>query len=184
MKLKGAAMQDSLSRSREHPLSRRDLLRSAACGFGSLAVAGLCAESRAQEAAKMANPLAPKRPMFEPRAKRVIFIFMQGGPSHVDTFDYKPLLEKHDGEKLDFKDARKLAKTGMSGQETVMKSPWRFRQHGESGRWISELFPEIATMADDLCFIHSLHTNGVAHGPSTLFLHTGATNFVRPSMGS
>jgi hypothetical protein len=65
-----------------------------------------------------------------------------------------------------------------------MKSPWKFRQYGESGRWISDLFPEVARKADDLCFLHGLHTNGVAHGPSTLFLHTGATNFIRPSMGS
>ncbi len=72
--------------------------------------------------------------MFAPRAKRVIFLFMAGGPSHVDTFDYKPALEKYDGQKLDFKDARKLAKTGMSGQETVMKSQWAFRPYGECGR--------------------------------------------------
>ena len=166
--------------------SRRQLLRKAACGFGSIAFAGLCHEARSADEADLldAGPLAPKEPMFPARAKRVIFLFMQGGPSAVDTFDYKPALEKYDGRKLDFRDARKLAKTGMTGAETVMKSPWAFRQYGQSGQWVSELFPEIAKHVDRLCFLHAMHTDGVAHGPSTLFLHTGAMNLVRPSVGS
>jgi len=165
----------------ESVATRRQLLRTAACGFGSVALAGLCSR---QAQADIANPLAARPPMLPARAKRVIFIFMQGGPSQVDTFDYKPLLEKRHGEKLAFRNARKLAKTGMSGEETVMKSPWKFRQYGECGQWVSQLFPEIARHVDKLCFLHGLHTNGVAHGPSTLFLHTGATNLVRPSVGS
>jgi len=184
-------MQSDINPSRlDSPHLRRHWLRSAACGFGGLALSGLCADVQAREASSAGdesvaiNPLAEKPPMFRPRAKRVIFLFMAGGPSHVDTFDYKPALEKHHGQKLDFKDARKLAKTGMSGQETVMKSQWPFRQYGECGRWVSDLFPNVARHVDDACFIHSLHTNGVAHGPSTLFLHTGATNLIRPSVGS
>jgi hypothetical protein len=161
------------------PVTRRDLLRTAACGFGSLALAGLC-----QEQASAAGGDRALLPMFAPRAKRIIFVFMQGGPSHVDTFDYKPILEKHHGEKLAFRDARKMAKTGMTGEETVMKSLWQFRQYGECGHWVSDLFPEIARHVDDLCFLQGLHTNGVAHGPSTLFLHTGATNLIRPSFGA
>jgi hypothetical protein len=161
-------------------LTRRRLLQSAACGFGSLALAGLCTE----QARAAASPLAPQLPHFAPRAKRIIFVFMQGGPSHVDTFDYKPALEQHHGEKLHFRDARKMAKTGMTGEETVMKSLWQFRQYGESGRWVSDLFPEIARHVDDLCFLQGLHTEGVAHGPSTLFLHTGAMNLIRPSVGA
>lgn len=164
-------------------VDRRQWLRTTACGFGSLALAGLCAKSRA-DGGRVINPLAEKPPMFPARVKRVIFLFMAGGPSHVDTFDYKPTLEKYHGQKFAFKDARKLAKTGMSGQETVMKSMWEFRQYGETGRYVSGLFPEVAKHTDDLCFIHSLHTDGVAHGPSTLFLHTGAMNVVRPSVGS
>ncbi|MEZ5944106.1 MAG: DUF1501 domain-containing protein [Planctomycetaceae bacterium] len=163
-------------------VSRRSLLQSAACGFGGLALAGLSQQQAV--AAGFENPLAAQQPMFAPKAKRVIFIFMQGGPSHVDTFDYKPTLEKYDGQKLEFKDARKMAKTGMTGAETVMKSLWKFRQYGETGRWVSDLFPHIGQRVDDLCFVHSLHTNGVAHGPSTIFLHTGSTTFIRPSMGS
>jgi hypothetical protein len=161
-------------------ITRRGLLHSAACGFGSLALTGLCTE----QARAAASPLAPQLPHFAPRAKRIIFVFMQGGPSHVDTFDYKPALEKHHGEKLHFRDARKMAKTGMTGEENVMKSLWQFRQYGESGRWVSDLFPEIARRVDDLCFLQGLHTEGVAHGPSTLFLHTGAMNLVRPSVGA
>ena len=120
-----------------------------------------------------------------PKAKRVIFLFMQGGPSQVDSFDYKPVLEKEDGKQFAFDDARIIANTGMRGtSQRSMKSPWKFRQYGDSGRWVSELFPEIGRHADDLCFIHSMHTEGVAHGPATLFLHCGATNPVRPSVGS
>ncbi|MBL8848236.1 MAG: DUF1501 domain-containing protein [Planctomycetaceae bacterium] len=158
-------------------LDRRELLRNAACGFGSLALAGLCADD-AGAAARRSLPL------FAPRAKRIIFVFMQGGPSHVDSFDYKPELIAHDGEQRAFRDARKLAKTGMSGEETLMRPLWPYRQYGETGRWVSDLFPQIGRHADELCFLHGMHTNGVAHGPATLFLHTGATNLIRPSIGS
>ena len=158
-------------------VTRRDALKSLACGFGYLAFAGL--------AGAATNPLAPRIPHFTPRAKRVIFLFMQGGPSQVDTFDYKPRLETDDGKQMPFDDARAIANTGAKGTEQrVMKSPWRFQQHGQSGRWVSELFPEMARHVDDLCFIRSMQTEGVAHGPATLFLHCGATQFVRPSMGA
>ncbi|MFO0819140.1 MAG: DUF1501 domain-containing protein [Pirellulales bacterium] len=165
-------------------MDRRQALQSLACGFGGLALRGLLAES-ARGAESAVDPLAPRVPHFAPRAKRVIFLFMQGGPSHVDSFDYKPLLEKEDGKSLAFDDARVLANTGKkASQHRVMKPLWKFRQYGESGRWASDLFPQTAAHADKLCFVHSLHTEGVAHGPATLFLHCGSTNFIRPSMGS
>lgn len=168
-----------------NPVSRRSLLRSSACGFGSLAFSGLLSQTQANTpSVSLKNPLAPIEPMFTPRAKRIIFIFMQGGPSHVDTFDYKPLLAKKNGAELEFKNSRTIAKTGTFGKEKVMQSPWKFRQYGECGHWVSDLFPEIGRQVDDLCFIHSMHTNGVAHGPSTLFLHTGTTNLIMPSVGS
>jgi hypothetical protein len=161
-------------------ITRRQALRQAACGFGGLALAGLC-----HQTGQAANPLAAKKPHLPPRAKRIIFLFMQGGPSHVDTFDYKPLLEKSDGKRMPFVDARTRARTGKGDtSQRVMKPLWKFRQYGESGRWASDLFPETARHADDLCFVHSLHTEGVAHGPATLFLHCGSTNFIRPSFGS
>ncbi len=168
------------------PISRRDMLSRTACGFGALALAGLTAEARAADAARRpADPLAPKAPHHRPRAKRVIFLFMQGGVSHVDSYDYKPRLIREDGKQLPFDDARALANSGKRGTiRRVMKPLWKFDQYGRCGRWASELFPEVNRHVDDLCFIHSLHTEGVAHGPATLFLHCGATNFIRPSMGS
>jgi hypothetical protein len=162
-------------------LSRRQALKQAACGFGALALAGLSAE----HSAASVNPLAERLPHFTSRAKRVIFLFMQGGVSHVDSYDYKPTLEKEDGKLMSFNDSRQLANTGAgASSQRVMKSLWKFAQHGQCGRWASNLFPEINRHVDDLCFVHSLHTEGVAHGPATLFLHCGSTNFIRPSIGS
>ncbi|MEW6306129.1 MAG: DUF1501 domain-containing protein [Verrucomicrobiota bacterium] len=163
-------------------MTRRRALKNLACGFGYLALAGLAAE---RAVAGSVNPLAPRLPHFTPRAKRVIFIFMQGGPSHVDSYDYKPILDQQDGKMLSFDDARAIAKTGEKGTpQRIMKPLWKFNQYGQTGRWVSDLWPETAKHVDDLCFVHSLHTEGVAHGPATLFLHCGATNFIRPSMGS
>jgi hypothetical protein len=163
-------------------MSRRTALRNSACGFGGLALSSLLHQS---SAAATKNPLAAQKPHFAPRAKRVIFVFMQGGPSHVDSFDYKPILEKRHGEKHSFDDARTVANTGKRGTaQTLMKSPWKFRQYGETGKHVSDLFPQMGAHVDKMCLLHSMHTEGVAHGPATLFLHCGSTNFIRPSMGS
>lgn len=170
-----------MTRNDKSPLSRRLALKAMGCGFGYLAAKGL---AQADARAAIANPLLAQEPHFAPRAKRVIFIFMQGGPSHVDTFDFKPRLAKDNGELLEFDDARTLAKTKRITKHRVFKSPWRFRQYGQCGQHVSELFPHIAEHVDDLCFLKGMHTNGVAHGPSTLFLHTGSINLVRPSIGS
>jgi len=159
-------------------LSRREMLKQVSCGFGTLAWSGM-----AQQQAMAAQALATQKPLVTPRAKRVIFIFMQGGPSQVDSFDYKPELMKSDGKGYDFVGVR-FNTFGEKSERKLMKPLWNFKQHGSCGQWVSELFPEIGKHVDDLCFIHSMHTEGVAHGPSTLFLHTGATNLVRPSMGS
>lgn len=146
-----------------------------ACGFGSIALAGIGAGS--------ALPRGTSH--HRPRAKRILFLFMQGGPSQVDTFDPKPALDRYDGSKMPFDDARTLANTGIKGtDQRVMKSPWTFASYGQSGRKVSSLFPHMARHVDDLCMIHSLRTEGVAHGPATLFLHCGATQLVRPSMGA
>ncbi len=165
--------------------TRRDWLNRVGCGFGSLAMAGLCAEElqaakTASAGPELKNPLAARLPHHTPRAKRVIFIFMQGGPSQVDSFDPKPRLDRDDGKSFDFLNARRRAVQ----KQQLMKSRWAFHPYGESGRPVSDLFPHIAQHADDLCLVRSMHTEGVAHGPATLFLHTGATNFVRPSMGA
>ena len=158
---------------------RRRWLQSAACGFGSVALAGLV-----DRASSAAGPTAPKLGHLKPRAKRVIFLFMAGGVSQVDSFDYKPTLEREDGKMQTFNDARNVARTGKGSQARLMKPLWKFAPRGESGKMTSDLFPEMSRHVDDLCFVHSMHTEGVAHGPATLFLHTGSTNFIRPSMGS
>jgi hypothetical protein len=158
--------------------SRRDWLNSTGCGFGAMALAGL--------AARAADPLAPKTPHHKPKAKRIIFLFMQGGVSHLDSFDYKPELIKNDTKMMSFEDGRTIAQSGVKkpSSQRVMKPLWKFSQHGQTGRWASDLFPEIHKHVDDLTFIHSMRTEGVAHGPATLFLHCGSTSFVRPSFGS
>lgn len=159
-------------------ITRREALRSTAAGFGWLAFAGMLGNSSAKASMQML-------PRHVPRAKRVIFLFMQGGPSQVDTFDPKSALERFDGTQMPFDDARVIANTGRRGSDQrVMKSPWGFSRHGASGRFVSELFPNVAKHVDDLCFIHSMKTEGVAHGPATLFLHCGATQSIRPSMGA
>ena len=180
--------------SNEILIPRRRLLQASGCGFAWLAASGIAASSaRSRSAAAEPRPVEESQSVtgvapghhFASRAKRIIFLFMQGGPSHVDTFDFKPNMIKHDGQSMPFDDSRSIAKTGRRGDlHRVMKSPWQFRQYGEGGHWVSDLFPETAKHADDLCMIHSMHTEGVAHGPATLFLHTGATNSIRPSMGS
>jgi hypothetical protein len=168
---------------KETPLlpNRRTALKQLACGFGYLALTGLASQTAARAAV---NPLLPRAPHFQPRAKRVIFLFMAGGVSHVDSYDYKPRLIADDGKMLDFADQRAIAKTGMGSTARVMKPLWEFKQRGQCGRWVSELFPHMAQHADEYCVIRSMHTEGVAHGPATLFLHTGSTNLIRPSMGA
>ncbi|VTU02251.1 secreted protein containing duf1501 : Uncharacterized protein OS=Pirellula staleyi (strain ATCC 27377 / DSM 6068 / ICPB 4128) GN=Psta_3102 PE=4 SV=1: DUF1501 [Gemmataceae bacterium] len=157
-------------------VTRRDALRTAANGFGLLALGGLLArEGRAAE-----SPLGVKKPHFAPRAKRVIFLFMHGGPSQVDTFDPKPMLAKFDGKPFPGQKPRvQFADTG-----NLLKSPWAFKPGGQSGTQVSDLFPEVRKLADDLSVIRSVHADNSAHGGALLQLHTGSDTFVRPSVGS
>lgn len=162
-----------------HNIGRRQLLQHTACGFGALATQALMASS--PSSVSDGGVAMPHHP---PRAKRIIFLFMQGGVSQVDSFDYKPLLADRDGERLTFDDARQLAKTGLATNHRLMRSPWKFRRYGKTGRWASDLFPRMAEHIDEMCLLHAVHTEGVAHGPATLFMHCGSTNFIRPSFGS
>ncbi len=155
-----------------HQFSRRDMLRTLP-GFGMVALAGLCAEESAR-AAGYTNPLAPKTPHFPARAKRVVMITMRGGPSHVDTFDYKPALAKHAGQ----------AVSNDNKGRKLLPSPFKFNPHGESGLPISELYPHVAKHADDLCLLNSMHTDVPNHPQSFLMLHTGEFRFARPSLGA
>jgi len=169
--------------------NRRDLLRSSANGFGLLALAGLFGQE-AEAAAKAVtapakpgaqpNPLAPRTPHFAPKAKRVIFLFMHGGPSQVDTFDPKPLLARDNGKPYPGEKPRvQFAQTG-----NLLKSPWEFKKYGQSGIEVSDLFPHVGSCVDDMCVIRSIHANNSAHGGALLQLHTGSDTFVRPSIGS
>ena len=156
-------------------ITRRNMLAQTSLGFGSIALMSMLTEE-----ARAANPLAPKRPHFPARAKRVIFLFMKGGPSHIDTFDFKPRLQCDDGKELPFaKPKVTFAKTG-----NLLASPWKFKQYGQCGHYVSELFPHVARHVDDICFLHSVHGTNPAHGGALLKLHTGSDNFVRPSMGA
>jgi hypothetical protein len=156
--------------------SRRRLLQQSACGFGALALGDLLRAG----AAPKGDDLRPRLPHFAPRAKRVVFLFMHGGPSHIDTFDYKPLLQRDHGKPLPFPKPRvTFAETG-----NLMRSPYAFRQHGASGQWVSEIFPHIASVVDKLCFLKGLHGSNDAHGGALLKIHTGSDTFVRPSIGS
>ena len=140
----------------------------------------LLAASGTKVLSRNISPLSARPPALPVKAKRVIFLFMHGGPSHLDTFDYKPKLHKENGQALPFAKPRvQFAQTG-----NLLKSPWRFSQHGQSGAWASELFPKVASQADKLSFIKSLHGSNEAHGGALLKVHTGSDTFVRPSMGS
>jgi Protein of unknown function (DUF1501) len=162
------------------PISRREALQRSAAGFGSLALASLLAENASAEPTAADNPLSARPPHYAARAKRVIFLFMSGGPSQVDTFDPKPLLTRDDGKPLPF-DKPKIQ---FNSTGNLLKSPWAFKQHGQSGLWVSDLFPELAKRVDDLCMIHSIHGTNPAHGGAVMKVHTGSDNFVRPSIGS
>ena len=152
--------------------TRRGLLRSISCGFGWLAFSSLFGRSALAEPAAKAAPLAPKVPPLPVKAKRVIFLTMRGGPSHVDTFNYRPKLTADTG------------KPGKRPGTQLLGSKWKFTQSGQSGLWISELFPNVAKHADEMCLINSMQTDLPAHPQAFLNLHIGTTRFLRPSLGA
>lgn len=156
--------------------SRRTLLRSAGAGFGHLALAGLLGEAAAKASAAETNApksLSPRKPHFPPKAKRIIFLFMEGAMSGVDTFEYKPELQKNGG------------KSGPGGG-TLSASKFQFKQYGQTGSWFSELLPNIGPHADELCWLRALYTDTPAHPQAVVQLHTGSANaaLTRPSMGA
>ena len=156
------------------PISRRRALANTAVGFGSLALSSLLADTAPP------NPLAVRAPHFPAKAKRIIFIFLSGGPSQVDTFDYKPLLARDDGKPFPFD----KPKVQFNSTGNLLKSPWAFKQYGQSGLWVSDLFPKLAERVDDLCMINSVYGTNPAHGGAVMKVHTGSDNFIRPSIGS
>ena len=159
------------------PSSRREFLRSAGIGFGWLALSGLLAERSRAEANGQRQ-----EPHHEPKAKSVIFCFMDGGPSHVDTFDYKPELAKRQGEKIGAGAVTKLSQS--TADRVWLGSPWNSSQRGQSGLWVSDLLPHIAGQADHLCVVRSLIGRQPLHGQQNLLLHTGRVTGLAPSLGS
>ncbi len=174
--------ENSKNPKRIRSITRREILRGGACGFGFLSLAGLSSQEVGLLAApKESNPLAPRAPHFPARAKRVIFLFMHGGPSSVDTFDLKPRLIRDHGKPLPI--ARPLA-FDDEAPGPLMKPLWDFKHYGESGIPVSDLFPYVGKRADDLCVIRSMVGEGVDHGAALLQTFTGSSTFTRPSMGA
>ena len=171
-------------RKEDRQLSRRQLLRQCGMGMGAVAFANIMAQAGLSESAFAEpsgpiNPLSPKPSQFAPKAKRVIHLFMNGGPSQVDTFDPKPMLNKHNGKALPMDYLPTERKTGAA-----MASPFKFKKHGKSGIEISDLFPHVAESADELCVIRSMHADVPNHEPSLLLMNCGEARLIRPSMGS
>jgi hypothetical protein len=164
------------------PSSRREFLLRAGAGFGGLALASLMAADAARGAA--ANPLAPKQPHFTARAKSVIFCFMDGGPSHIDLFDPKPALNRLSGKPLPPSFARPMTAMGSTAYTPLLGSQRKFKQHGQSGIWVSDWYPEIAQCADDLAVLRSCRADGQTHVASVCQMNTGTLLAGRPSLGS
>jgi hypothetical protein len=161
-------------------LSRRQVLCRIGGGFGALGLARLFADAGLL-AASSANPLAPKAPHFPARARRVIFLFMNGGPSHVDTFDPKPALAKHAGQPVP---ASILKPTFRKGSGKLMPSPFKWQKYGQSGIEVTELYPEVASCIDDICVLRGVYTDNPNHEPGLLMMNSGNMQPIRPSLGS
>ncbi len=166
-----------------HPMyaSRREFLARAGVGFGTLALGGLLAQQGFAED-ELNNPLAPKKPHFPTKAKSVIWLFMNGGPSHVDTWDFKPELEKRAGQDLKGFDKN----TGFFTEQVgpLMKSPFTFKKYGQSGTWVSEIFPNMAKHVDKMAFLYSCWTDSNNHSPALFKVNTGMARMGFPCVGS
>ena len=162
-------------------LDRRNFLGQMGTGLGSIALACLLAEEARADRQGVVNPLAPRKAMFPAKAKRVVQIFCPGAVSHMDTFEYKPELNKRHGQALPGEDK---VITFQGGNGSLMRSPWEWRQHGQSGKWVSDLLPHLAGCVDDIAFIHSLTAKSNTHGPAMLQMNTGFVTEGFPSIGS
>jgi len=159
------------------PISRREMLGHCANGFGALALSSLLADPAY---GKAKSPFAPRKPHHDAKAKSVIFLYMDGGVSQVDSFDYKPRLEKDNGKPF----SAKINPTQFDNIGKTLKSPWNFKQYGQSGLNVSDLFPHVGEMADELCVVRSMTSKFSEHNSANFFLHTGFGVQGRPSMGA
>ncbi|MCO6458670.1 MAG: DUF1501 domain-containing protein [Pirellulaceae bacterium] len=169
--------------------TRREMLWEAGAGFTGLALAALLGEDgflatqsvAADGVSKFVNPLAPKPPHFAPRAKSVIFLYMYGGPSHIDTFDYKPNMVGMDNKTVQVKT---FGRGGHRNEGRIVEPRWKFQQYGECGKWVSDLFPHLATCVDDIAFVHSMTADSPIHGSAMLMMNTGKILSGSPCLGS
>src|SRR6266508_659511 len=181
-----------MNRTQSHPLAeenlravtRRKFFQQCGTGMGALALASLLNENVFAADASPAAGAAPAGPHFTPKAKNIIYLFMSGGPSHLDLFDYKPELIKRSGQQVpeDLVKNIRLAQIGKNA--ALLGTNRQFKQYGRSGVWLSELLPHLASIVDDVCFVQGFYSEAFNHDPATLFMHTGAQLSGRPSMGS
>ena len=179
---------DSSHNSSLPPLTRRHFFSRCALGLGSIALASLLSERRlfGGDTSALPNPMAAKPPEFAPRAKNIIYLFMAGGPSQLELFDYKPKLIELNGQPIpqSYIEGKRFAFMGSSHGTKLLGTRRGFQRHGQSGMWVSEMFPNTATIVDDAAFVMSCATNLFNHAPAKLFMNTGSGQFGRPSMGS
>jgi hypothetical protein len=166
--------------------TRREFLWETGCGFGATALTGLLSADQffgttAHAATAAVNPLAARSPTAPARAKSVIFLFMYGGPSHIDTFDYKPSMIGLDGQTVDVKT---FGRGGHKNRGRIVEPRWKFRQYGECGKWVSDLFPHLATCVDDIAFLHSMTAESPIHGSAMLMMNSGKLQSGSPALGS
>ena len=162
------------------PVTRREMLARCGAGLGTIGLAGVLADAGLAASVDATAPLAPKAPHFTPRAKRVIQLFMPGGPSHVDTFDYKPDMAKFAGQRPEIVNRKSLRNT----QGGLMPSPFGFKQYGQCGKWVSDIFPHVGSVVDDISFVHSMHTDIPEHAGAIMMMNLGHLQPNRPSMGA
>jgi hypothetical protein len=172
-------------------VSRRDFLQQMGCGLGSVALASLGVGAARAAAVEIdpVRPVAPRRPRFAPKAESVIFLYMVGGPSSIDLFDYKPELQKLHGKPVPESIAKRVKESKYgnifaSCKDELLASPWKWKQYGQSGMRVSDLYPGVAQHVDDLCFVHSMQAESNNHGPASIQLHTGDVNGGKASIGS
>ena len=180
---------DEFLKHKKYGTSRRDFLKKSSLGFGSIALSSLLSPtfSSAQNSIPQINPMSGRVPHFLPKAKRVIYLFQSGGPSQIETYDYKPALSKWHGKEIPASLKQTQRNSGMvEGQSSypLVKSIYDFNQYGQSGAWVSELFPHTAGIVDELCIIKSMYTDAINHEPAVMFVQTGSQLTGRPSIGS
>ncbi len=180
---------DDFLKHKKYGTSRRDFLKKSSLGFGSIALSSLLGPTfgSAQNTLPQMNPMVGRIPHFLPKAKRVIYLFQSGGPSQIETYDYKPALSKWNGREIPPSLKKTQRNSGMvEGQSSypLVKSIYGFKQYGQSGAWVSELFPHTARIVDELCIIKSMYTDAINHEPAVMFVQTGSQLTGRPSIGS